>query len=119
MIDLKPVIYRALTGDEELVSLLGGPHVYQLTAPDATVYPRITFFELNNLDSDYADDTPMSARVSVQVDVWSKGNYSAIVQRVNELMESIGFVRYYSTDLYETDTGVYHKALRYQAVREV
>lgn len=119
MIDLKPVIYQALTQDEELVTLLGGPHIYQLTAPDATVYPRVTFFELDNVDSDYADDAPMAASVSVQVDVWSKGSFADIVQRVNAVMESLGFVRYYATDLYEADTGVYHKALRYQAVREV
>lgn len=119
MIDLKSQVYQVLANDQELITLLGGKRVYQIAASDATVYPRVTFFELDNVDADYADDAPMSARVSIQVDVWSKGNYSAIVQRVNELMESIGFVRYYSTDLYETDTGVYHKALRYQAVREV
>ncbi|WP_067924876.1 DUF3168 domain-containing protein [Alicyclobacillus shizuokensis] len=119
MIDVKPEVYQTLVSDDQLTSLLGGKHVYQITAPDATVFPRITFFEVNNLDANYANDGPTSARVSLQVDVWSKTNYSAIVQRVNEVMESLGFIRYYSTDLYEPDTSVYHKALRYQISKEV
>jgi hypothetical protein len=116
VIDLKPQVYQALVGDAELVQLLGGQHVYQVKAPDATEYPRVTFFELNNVDSDYADDGAVSVEIRLQVDVWSKGNYSAIVARVNAIMESLGFTRYYSTDLYESDTDVYHKALRYLKV---
>jgi hypothetical protein len=113
MIDLKPQVDQALKNDTDLVNLLGGKRVYQIKAPNANEYPRITFSEVNNIDSDYADDSAVSAEIRLQIDVWSKSNYSAIVARVNAIMESLGFTRYYSIDLYESDTDVFHKALRY------
>lgn len=113
MIDLKPQVYQALSNDAQLTQLLGGKRVYQIKAPDANEYPRITFFEVNNLDSDYADNAAVSVEIRLQIDIWSRSNYSAIVERVNEIMESLGFARYYSIDLYESDIDVFHKALRY------
>jgi hypothetical protein len=113
MINLKPQVYQTLSNDSQLTQLLGGKRVYQLKAPNANEYPRITFFELNNINSDYANDSAVTAEIRLQIDVWSRTNYDPIADRVNTIMESMGFSRYYSIDLYESDTDVFHKSLRY------
>lgn len=114
MIDLKPAILKALESNQALVSLLGGKRIYQLVAPKAEEFPRITFFELNNRGERYADDVELSSDVRIQMDVWSKGNTSRLSEEVDKTMKALGFQRYFATDLYEDDTKVFHKAMRYQ-----
>jgi hypothetical protein len=114
MIDVKPQVYQALSNDAELVSLLGGKRVYQIRAPNATEFPRITFFELTNFSSDYADDVTIAYQVELQIDIWTKGSFSAIAAAVDRVMKSIGFGLIGTAEDYEEDTQVYHKALRYR-----
>jgi Protein of unknown function (DUF3168) len=115
VINVKPLIISALDGNAELISLLGGPRIYFMVAPNADEFPRITYFELNNVDEDYSDDAPVSSRVSVQISIWTKdpAQISPIVQEVDETMKGIGFYRTSSIDMYEDDVKVFHKALKY------
>lgn len=115
MIDIKPTVYDALIANTALVSLLGsGIRITQLVAPDATVFPRITFFELSNIDSLYLDDTAFASEIGLQIDIWSKASTSAIAAQVDISMKSLGFKRMSSQDFYESDTKIFHKALRYE-----
>lgn len=55
-------------------------------------------------------------------DVYSKGNYTAIVESVKQILKANGFVwqpSRSSGDMYETDTGYYHKTLNFAYLREV
>lgn len=118
MIDLKPEILQALRGNTALVELLGGPKVWPEVAPDSTKEPYITFFELVNVDDQFADDKAFSSEIHFQIDVWSKGNTSPIAAEVNKTMEALGFYRTGSVDMYEEDTKTFHKALRYKVYLE-
>ncbi|GMA48662.1 hypothetical protein GCM10025857_39720 [Alicyclobacillus contaminans] len=118
MINLKESIKSALIGDSELVNLLGGERVYQIRAPNATEFPRITFFELTSFNSDYADDVPIASQFEFQIDIWTKGSFSAIAAAVDRVMQSIGFRLIGTAELYEDDVQVYHKALRYRTKAE-
>lgn len=113
--DVKTIIRSALIANTALTDLLGGERVYQLAAPNAEEYPRITFFEIDNSDSEFSDDAAYAIDVRVQIDVWSKGSTSAIAGEVDTTMKSLGFSRTSAPDFYEPDTLVYHKALRYRA----
>ena len=119
MITMKSAIRTALINDAALVKLLGGQRVYAVRAPNADEYPRITYFEMTNLDANHADDKAYSSRMVYQVDVWSKGNPDPIAIEVDRVMKSIGFVRNGGVDLYEDDTQVDHRALRYGIIKEV
>lgn len=119
MINLKPEVYSALVNNQALVSLLGGPRVYQMVAPNADEFPRITFFELTNFDSAFADDQAFVTEIHIQIDIWNKGSTSAIAAEVDRTMKSIGFKREASADLYEEDTKIFHKAMRYSTNREI
>lgn len=113
--DIKIEVRAALLANAALVALLGGQRVYQLAAPNAEEYPRITFFEVDNFDSAFADDAPYGSTVVPQIDVWSKGSTSEIAKEVDKSMKSLGYVRTSAPDLYEQDTKVYHKAMRFRA----
>ncbi|MCH4198532.1 MAG: hypothetical protein LKF87_08195 [Clostridium tyrobutyricum] len=54
----------------------------------------------------------------VQVDVWSKTDYINIVKEVKEKLISVGFKRLNEADLYEKDTKIYHKGMRFYYLEE-
>jgi len=114
--DVKKSVRSALLSNATLVSLLGGEHIYQLVAPEAHGYPRITFFEVTNLDRYFADDRAYASEVIIQIDVWSKESTSAISGEVDRTMKEHGWGRTLATDQYEKDVQVYHKSLRYRTV---
>jgi hypothetical protein len=119
MINVKPEVLAALEENTDLLALLGGPHIYQLKAPES-LNKYITLFELTNFDSAWADGTAFMAEVHLQVDVWVKGDStSPIAAEVDKTMKTLGFKRTGSADLYEDDTEIYHKALRYVTEREI
>lgn len=119
MISLKAQVLNAIKANTQLTTLLGGSYIYFHVAPDAKQFPRITFFELTNTGAVFADDTEIASDISLQIDVWSKGNTTDIALEVDKTMKSLGFARDSATDLYEDDTGIYHKALRYSTIVEL
>ncbi|MEH6848564.1 tail completion protein gp17 [Bacillus pseudomycoides] len=118
MKNLRPIIVQALENDPALVLLLGGKRVYYHKAIDAQEFPRITFFELNNTGDSFADNQEIVSDISFQIDIWSNNSTSAIHVKVDEIMKSIGFFRSAVADLYESDTQVFHYAMRYRKVEE-
>jgi len=89
-----------------------GVPVYPLNYPgEATTY--ITFFEYNEMGALYAEDVEVKTRYSYQVDIWSKGNYTALVKQVFELMTAAGFRRNSAAEFYEKDTKINHKVFRF------
>ena len=54
----------------------------------------------------------------IQVDIWSNGDYTQLVSKVKELLISCGFKRLNEEDLYESDTEIYHKGIRFYFLEE-
>ena len=113
MINLRPEIVQALGNNQELVSLLGGKRVYYRKAKNAEEFPRITFFFFFYRPDGFADNDESESEITFQIDIWSKGSTTAIHQKVNGIMKSIGFSRYAVADLYEEDTKIFHYAMRF------
>jgi hypothetical protein len=113
LINLKPTILQALESNPTLFSLLGGQRIYQMVAPNPDEYPRITFFEVTNFDSTFADDTALTSDILIQIDIWHRSSTSSIAKQVDHTMKQLHFKRTSATDLYEDDIQVFHKALRY------
>lgn len=114
----RPVIVQALESNQELVSILGGKRVYYQKAKNAEEFPRITFFELNNIPDSFADDQETVSEITFQIDVWSKNSTTSLHTKVNEIMKNIGFSRYAVADLYEDDTQIFHYAMRFRKLEE-
>lgn len=120
ILDLAPEIVAALEANQDLVALLGGKRVYRIRAPNAQEFPRITFFEMTNFDSSYADDKPIASELHYQIDIWTKGSYSQIVSEVDKSLQAIGFIRSATgPELFEEPEMVYHKPLRYKITQSL
>jgi hypothetical protein len=93
---------------------IGVPVSFQEYTGIETMY--ITFFEYNQFSALNADDTEQQTSHFIQVDIWSNGDYTAIVDQVKQKMIDAGFKRTSEADLYENDVKIYHKAIRFSFV---
>ena len=94
---------------------LGVPVRFQTYTGTADSY--ITFFTYLEKPEQHADDEERITGYYVQIDVWSKGDNTDLVNAVHEKMMAAGFTKQNFYDLYESDLGIYHKAMRF--IKEV
>jgi len=121
MISLKNIVYSALMTATALTTLLGsGQRIFFHFPDDANVatFPRITYFELDNIGNLYADNTEYGSEIDYQVDVWHTASTTAIALQVDAIMTGLGFARIGGTDLYEEADRVFHKAMRFRIDKE-
>ncbi len=78
----------------------------------------ITYFFYNSKGERFADNEEVLTGHYLQLDVWSDGNYNQLVKEVKQRLKSVGFKRTTEADLYENDTGVYHKGMRFFYLEE-
>lgn len=116
-IDLKTDIRQALLNNAALFSLLGGPHIYPLVSPDASLKTYITFQEITNFDRDYGANRALSSEIHFHFDIWTPYNTGPIAAEVNKTMEEQGFIRTSSQDGYDTTSETYRKILRYKTIK--
>lgn len=85
----------------------------------ATTY--ITYQEIQDDTSFSADDELQAYVRYYDFDIYSKGNYLNIIESVKEILEANGWrwqPSMTSQDLYEDDTGYYHKTLCFAKIKE-
>lgn len=83
--------------------------------------PYITYMQTDADASLSGDDDLIGYVDFYDFDIYSKGNYMRIIERVKELLKANDFVwqpSRSSADMYETDTGYYHKTLCFAFLRE-
>lgn len=91
---------------------LGIPVRFQYYTGTETTY--ITFFEYAEPSEQFADGKETIRGHYIQVDIWSKSNYSDIQKQIEKLLDSAGFIRRApGPEMYEEETKIFHKALRY------
>jgi hypothetical protein len=76
--------------------------------------PCVSYFELNNAGNLFADDVEIGSEIIFQVDVWNTGSTSSVAQAVDTIMVANGFVRVNAVDLFEKDTKMHHKSMKYK-----
>ena len=79
---------------------------------DATTY--ITYFTYNEQGEAFAENTEKDTSYFVQVDIWTKDEFDDLYKQVLALMTAAGYYRTYSHELYESDTQIKHKVIRFQ-----
>lgn len=83
--------------------------------------PYITYMQ-TDADSSYSgDDELLGYADYYDFDIYSKGDYTNIVKSIKALLKANDFVwqpSRTSPDMYETDTGYYHKTLCFAILRE-
>ena len=66
------------------------------------------------------DDIPLYSIVSVDVDVFSKGNYNKVITEIKRIMNDNGWVwTEDSAEMFEEDTEQYHKTISFEKERNL
>jgi hypothetical protein len=94
---------------------LGVPVSFQTYPGNELTY--ITFFEFNQRSAVSADNEEKRTAHSIQVDIWSKTDYTNLTKSVKAALVEVGFVRSMETEYYENETGYFHKVLRFNFVQ--
>ena len=80
-----------------------------------------TYVTYTFIDDDptlFGDDKEVGSVAYVDIDIFSESNYLAIERKIKEIMENNNFIRSGSSpDMYEEDTGLYHKTLEFSKER--
>ena len=113
MQNIKSSVLSALQTASAL-STLQGQKFYFFHPPEFTNLPVGSYFELSNLGNLYADDVEAGSEIIFQIDLWGKTSLSSLAQAVDDVMVGLEFNRILSQDLYENDTKIYHKSMRYR-----
>lgn len=80
----------------------------------------ITYMEIENNPLLSGDDVPIYSASSFDFDIYSDGNYLAIVSELKQIMLAHDFVWIEdSIDMYEEDTGLYHKTITFAKERGI
>lgn len=101
----------------DLLKPLNVPVSFQRYTGKADTY--ITFHEYFTSGEEYEDDEEALTAHYIQVDVWSKVDYSEVVKKTKELLLKAGLKRLNEIDLYEEDTKIYHKGLKFYYLEEM
>ncbi|WP_350342347.1 hypothetical protein PRVXT_001575 [Proteinivorax tanatarense] len=78
----------------------------------------ITFFTYLDKPELFADDKEKVSGFYVQVDIWSKKDYTSLVETVHKRLKDVGFIKINFYDVYEQDLKIYHKVMRYKIEKE-
>lgn len=92
------------------------PTAFQKYSGKAETY--ITFHEYLASGEEYEDDEETLTAHYIQIDLWSKSDYTDLALKVKKLLIDAGFKRLNEIDLYEEDTKIYHKGLKFYYLEE-
>jgi len=92
------------------------PVTFQKYTGKAETY--ITFHEYLAAGDGFEDDEESLTGHYIQVDVWAKGDYTNLVNQVRRILTHAGFKRLNEIDLYEEDTKIYHKGMKFYYLEE-
>ena len=112
MINLKPQVLNKL----KEISNVEVSYFYPQKWTNLDKKPAISYYEMDNSVSSKADDNEYSSNIAIQIDIWAKSpsKCSELFIEVNKKMEELDFERTLATDLFEQETKIYHKTIRFE-----
>ena len=105
-------LIRKVLFDERITNLVGNK-IYLLKAPDNTTAPYIEYEVLNEEGSLYAENEEIETNYRIQIDVFTKGSYTAIVKDIKNLMKENEFMKEFGGSRFEEDSKLFHYILRF------
>ena len=108
---LLKTIFTDFTVDEKII-----PVEYIKYKGNSKTYVTYTF--TNDDPSLFGEDKEIGSIISIDIDIYSDKNYLAIQEKIEELMENNDFIRTgCSPDMFEDDTGLFHKTIEFEKER--
>lgn len=99
--------------NKEIIDLLPDKKVYFLHANNPNKSMYLEYEIINEFGVEYSEGNEDYTTYVVQIDIFSTGDYTELEETVKKHMISNGFNREMAADLYEKETGLYHKAMRF------
>lgn len=110
-------LFQALKNDNELAALSKGGF-FNLVAKQDADFPRVVYSEIDNIPTRHADNQESRATVNFQISIFTDGqtksSETSMVKAIDRIMKDLNYKKYDSQSLYEKDTKLFHKALRYE-----
>ncbi|NRT88529.1 prohead protease [Clostridium beijerinckii] len=111
MVNIKKFIKDTLS-NSEILNLTADKKVYFIHANGPTA-PYIEYEIFDENGEEWAENKEIATNFYLQVDIFSKTDYTDLENKIKEKMTNAGFMRSTSADLYENDTQLFHKAMRF------
>jgi len=103
---------KSVLMNSEIINLTANKKVYLIKATNATA-PYVTYTFIDEWGAAFAENEETATNYSVQIDVFSKSDFMELVKKIKEKMKDNDFYRTSVNEFYETDTGLYHCAIRF------
>ncbi|NKF05302.1 prohead protease [Clostridium gasigenes] len=113
--NIKKYVKQSLE-DKLIIDLLADKKVYFLHA-NAPKIPYLEYEIVGEYGVDWAEGKEIATDYTVQVDVFSNTDYTEIEEEIGKVMINKGFKRIGAVDLWEEQTKLFHKALRFNISR--
>ena len=111
MVNAKQYIRNILL-DAEIINLTGDKTVHYIHANNP-VAPYVEYLFYDENGAEYEEGQEIETSFYLQVDIFNKGNYTDLENKIKEKLLNAGFERSMAADLYENETQLYHKAMRF------
>lgn len=96
----------------EILNLTGDKKVHFIHAKKAST-PYLEYEVISEREAYSEEGNEKYTNYLVQVDIFSEGDYSSLEEAVKKELIKDGFIREQGADLYEKETGLYHKVMRF------
>ncbi|MBM7598471.1 hypothetical protein JOC34_000828 [Virgibacillus halotolerans] len=114
--DAQVELLQALKNNKELTRLVvGGFH--NMVAKHTASFPRIVYTEIRNADEKFKDNELSMAIVNFQISIFCDEktivDQTTITKEVAMTMKQLDYHKYDQENLYEEDTKLYHRGMRF------
>lgn len=113
MINQKPIVYKKLL---ELETEGKAKQVCEEGNQDWSKLPCATYYELDNSESESADDEEYSSALVIKADAWGKSSseVSKLAMQVVAKMKELGYKRTLYLDVPDLNSKIKHKTMRFE-----
>lgn len=111
MFNIKQYLNQVLSNNQ-ILNLTADNEIYFLHADT----PTTPYVEYEIFDEDgelWEEGKETATNYYVQIDLFSLTDYTELENKIREVMLNASFERSMAADLYEVDTKLYHKAMRF------
>ena len=113
MINQKPIVYKKLLElkNEKIVE-----QVCEEGSQDWSKLPCVTYMELDNSESEDADDHEYSSALAIKADAWGRtsSEVSKVAMQVVAKMKELGYKRTLYLDVSDLNSKQKHKTMRFE-----
>lgn len=104
---------KDVLSSKEILDMLPDKKVYFLHANNPNKKLYLEYEIINEHGISYSEGNEDYTTYVIQTDIFSTGDYTELENKIKEIMINNGFSRDMAADLYEKETGLYHKPIRF------